>query len=91
MPPSFFDIVLGSNLKYSSGYWPTNQTTFDQSEVEMLELSCKRAELEDKQDILELGCGWGSLTCFMAQKFPKFKNYSCEQFQRSKKTYRDAL
>ena len=70
LPPSFFDIVLGSNLKYSSGFWPTNQTTFDQSEVEMLELSCKRAELEDKQDILELGCGWGSLTCFMAQKFP---------------------
>ena len=57
----------------------------------MLELSCKRAELEDKQDILELGCGWGSLTCFMAQKFPNSKNYSCEQFQRSKKTYRGAL
>ena len=70
LPPSFFDIVLGSNLKYSSGFWPTDQTTFDQSEVEMLELSCKRAELEDKQDILELGCGWGSLTCVMAQKFP---------------------
>jgi len=73
LPPSFFDIVLGSNLKYSSGYWPTNQTTFDESEVEMLELSCKRAELKDKQDILELGCGWGSLTCFMAQKFPNSK------------------
>ena len=36
----------------------------------MRELWCKSAELEDKQDILELGCGWGSLTCFMAQKFP---------------------
>ena len=73
LPPSFFDIVLGSNLKYSSGYWPTNQTTFDESEIEMLELSCIRAELKDKQDILELGCGWGSLTCFMAQKFPNSK------------------
>ena len=75
---SFFDIVhLEATQSDSSGYWPTNQTTFDESEVEMLELSCKRAELEDKLDILELGCGWGSLTCFMAQNF-KFKNYSCE-------------
>ena len=73
LPPSFFDIVLGENLKYSSGYWPSKKTNFDESEVEMLKITCKRAELEDNLNILELGCGWGSLTCFMAQKFPNSK------------------
>ena len=43
VPPSFFEEVLGSNLKYSSGYWPNKNTTLDQSEVSMLELSCERA------------------------------------------------
>ena len=70
VPPSFFEEALGSNLKYSSGYWPSSETTLDQSEVSMLELSCKRAELKDGQNILELGCGWGSLTCFMASQYP---------------------
>ena len=73
LPPSFFDIVLGENLKYSSGYWPSDKTNFDESEVEMLKITCKRAELEDNLSVLELGCGWGSLTCFMAQKFPNSK------------------
>ena len=73
LPPSFFDIVLGGNLKYSSGYWPTEKTNFNESEVEMLKITCKRAELEDNLNILELGCGWGSLTCFMGQKFPNSK------------------
>ena len=36
----------------------------------MLEISCERAELRDGQDILELGCGWGSLTCWMAEHYP---------------------
>ncbi len=70
VPPSFFEEALGSNLKYSSGYWPSSETTLDQSEVSMLELSCERAELKDGQNILELGCGWGSLTCFMASQYP---------------------
>ena len=55
VPPSFFDEVLGSNLKYSSGFWPQTVTTLDESELAMLELSCERAELENGQNILELG------------------------------------
>ena len=55
VPPSFFDEVLGSNLKYSSGFWPQTVTTLDGSELAMLELSCERAELENGQNILELG------------------------------------
>ena len=71
VPPSFFNQVLGSNLKYSSGFWPQTVTTLDESELAMLELSCERAELENGQNILELGCGWGSLTCYMASQYPK--------------------
>ena len=70
VPPSFFEETLGSHLKYSSGYWPSSETTLNQSEASMLELSCERAELKDGQNILELGCGWGSLTCFMANQYP---------------------
>ena len=58
VPPEFFEIVLGSNLKYSSGYWPDGVRSLDDSENAMLKLSCERAEIEDGQRILELGCGW---------------------------------
>ncbi len=71
VPTPFYLHVLGKNLKYSSGYWKEGNTDFDQSEDDMLELTCQRAELKDGMEILELGCGWGSLTLFMAKKFPK--------------------
>jgi len=70
VPTAFYLNVLGKNLKYSSGYWKNGNTDFDRSEDDMLELTCKRAELKDGIEILELGCGWGSLTLFMAKKFP---------------------
>ena len=73
VPSQFFELVLGANLKYSSGYWPKDVFSLDESEHEMLKITCERAGLVDGQNILELGCGWGSLTCFMAQKFPNSK------------------
>ena len=73
VPPRFFELVLGANLKYSSGYWPKEVFSLDESEHQMLKITCERAGLVDGQDILELGCGWGSLTCFMAQKYPNSK------------------
>ncbi len=73
VPPRLFELVLGSNLKYSSGYWPQGVSTLDDSEVEMLKLTSERAALSDGQQILELGCGWGSLTFYMAQNFPNSK------------------
>jgi cyclopropane-fatty-acyl-phospholipid synthase len=57
-------------MKYSSGYWPREDTTFAESEEAMLALSCERAQLANGQDVLELGCGWGSLTLWMAEKYP---------------------
>ena len=73
VPPRLFELVLGSNLKYSSGYWPQGTSSLDQSEVKMLKLTSERAYLSDGQQILELGCGWGSLTFYMAQNFPNSK------------------
>ena len=70
VPPAFFDIVLGKHLKYSSGFWEKGCNDIDKSELDMLELSSKRAQLDDNMKILELGCGWGSLTLFMARKYP---------------------
>ena len=71
VPTDFFKLVLGPRMKYSSGYWPREDTTFAESEEAMLALSCERAQLTDGQDVLELGCGWGSLTLWMAEKYPQ--------------------
>jgi len=73
VPPSFFENVLGKHLKYSSGYWPNGTNTLDDSEDAMLELSFERAQLIDGNAILELGCGWGSFTCYMAKKLKNSK------------------
>ena len=73
VPPAFFENVLGKHLKYSSGYWPDGVNSLDESEESMLELSFERAQLADGDSILELGCGWGSLTCYMALKLPNSK------------------
>ncbi len=70
VPTEFFKLVLGPRMKYSSGFWPREDTTFAESEEAMLAMTCERAELTDGLDILELGCGWGSLTLWMAEKFP---------------------
>ena len=70
LPTRFFERVLGKNLKYSSGYWDEGVTDIDVSEDRMLKLTCERAALEDGQRILELGCGWGSLTLWMASHYP---------------------
>ena len=73
VPPRLFELVLGDRLKYSSGLWPEGVSSLDESEVAMLKLTIDRAGLVDGQDVLELGCGWGSLTLFMAECFPKSK------------------
>ena len=66
----FYKEVLGSHLKYSCAYWDETSADLSSAEAAMLELYCDRAQLQDGQDILELGCGWGSLSLFMAKKYP---------------------
>ncbi len=70
VPARFFELCLGKRLKYSSCYYRRGDETLEQAEEAMLALYGERAELADGQRILELGCGWGSLTLWMAERFP---------------------
>jgi cyclopropane-fatty-acyl-phospholipid synthase len=70
VPPEFFKAVLGARLKYSCGLWNNGVQTLNQAEEAALAAVCERAEIADGQDILELGCGWGSLSLWMAERFP---------------------
>ena len=71
LPPAFFRLCLGHRLKYSCAYYRRGDETLDEAEEAMLELYAHRAQLADGQDILELGCGWGSLSLWLAQRYPK--------------------
>ena len=71
VPAAFYQLVLGSRMKYSGGLWPEGVTTLDASEEAMLRLTAERAELRDGQRILELGCGWGSFSLWAAEHFPR--------------------
>jgi len=71
VPAAFFAQVLGQRLKYSCAWWPEGASTLDEAEEAMLALTVERAGLEDGQRVLELGCGWGSLTLFVAERFPR--------------------
>jgi cyclopropane-fatty-acyl-phospholipid synthase len=66
----FFRIVLGRWLKYSCCYWPEGVETIDEAEEAMLWLTCQRARLKDGMDVLDLGCGWGSLSLWIAEQYP---------------------
>jgi len=71
VPAAFFQRVLGPHLKYSSCYWPAGVDTLGAAETAMLGLTAERAGLADGQAVLDLGCGWGSLTLWAAARFPK--------------------
>src|SRR6201992_948359 len=70
VPAAFFAKVLGPNRKYSSCFYRTDHSTLQEAEEEALRQTVEHAELADGQDVLELGCGWGSLSLWMAQTYP---------------------
>jgi cyclopropane-fatty-acyl-phospholipid synthase len=70
LPAVFFEKVLGPHLKYSSCLYPTGRENLGEAELRALVDTCAHADLHDGQEILELGCGWGSLSLFMAQNYP---------------------
>jgi cyclopropane-fatty-acyl-phospholipid synthase len=70
LPSDFFLRVLGEHNKYSCCYWDGSVTDLDTAEADALRISCMHAGLENGMDVLELGCGWGSLTLYMARTFP---------------------
>ena len=69
LPPSFFTLILGEALKYSSGYYTDARAGLDQAETEALTRTAQLADIAGGQTILDLGCGWGSLTLFMAERY----------------------
>ncbi len=71
VPAAFYQQVLGKHLKYSSCYYQPGVTSLDEAEAEMLRITVERAQLKNGERILELGCGWGSLSLYMAAKYPE--------------------
>ena len=70
VPDDFYGIALGRHRKYSSCYWDETTSNLHDAEAEALAATCRHAQLDNGQDILELGCGWGSLTLWMASAYP---------------------
>ncbi|MEI6870864.1 MAG: cyclopropane-fatty-acyl-phospholipid synthase family protein [Verrucomicrobiota bacterium] len=89
VPTVFYQRALGKRLKYSSGYWDSGVSNLDQAEERMLALTAKRAELANGQNILELGCGWGSLSLWMAEHFPQ-ANITAVSNSRTQKLHIDS-
>jgi cyclopropane-fatty-acyl-phospholipid synthase len=70
VPAAFHRLCMGSHMKYSSCLFTTGNETLDEAEAAMLTLTCERADLKDGQEVLEIGCGWGSLSLWMASHYP---------------------
>ena len=73
VPAKFYDLCLGPQKKYSCGWWESYKTTFEESELAMLAKYCQLANVRDGMKIVDLGCGWGSLTLYLAEKYPQAK------------------
>ena len=71
VPAAFFERTLGRHLKYSCCYWTEDTSSLDEAELNMLKLSAQRADIGNGQDVLDLGCGWGSFTLWAAQTYPQ--------------------
>jgi cyclopropane-fatty-acyl-phospholipid synthase len=89
LPCEFFELVLGRHLKYSSCHYGPGVGALDEAEAGMLALTCERARLHDGDEILELGCGWGSLTLWMAARFPNSRITAVSN-SRTQKQFIDA-
>ena len=70
VPPAFFEQVLGRHMKYSCALWTPGVRTLDEAEEAMLARTCERAGIRDGMDVLDLGCGWGSLSLWIAERYP---------------------
>ena len=75
VPAAFYDPILGHHKKYSCGYWddrhaPETMANLDAAQARMLDLYAERAQIEDGHTILDLGCGWGALSLYLAKRYP---------------------
>jgi len=89
VPTNFYKTVLGHRLKYSSCLWPNGTHDLDAAELAMLDLTVERAGIKNGMDVLELGCGWGSLSLHLAGQFPG-SQITAVSNSRTQKEYIDA-
>ncbi|WP_395651831.1 SAM-dependent methyltransferase [Brevundimonas sp.] len=88
LPARFFELCLGKHRKYSSCFYETPTATLDQAEASALRITCEHADLRDGQAVLELGCGWGSLSLWMAEHYPN-STITAVSNSRSQKAFID--
>ncbi|MBC7428364.1 MAG: class I SAM-dependent methyltransferase [Bacteriovorax sp.] len=88
VPTSFYDLSLGLHKKYSSCYWEESTKTLEEAEQLALNLSIEHAGIVDGMRVLELGCGWGSLSLELAKRFPKSQIVAVSN-SKTQKTYID--
>lgn len=88
VPTAFYRYCLGARMKYSCCLYPTGDETLDEAEEAMLSLYAERAQLRDGQNVLELGCGWGSLSLWMAERYPNSRITGVSN-SRTQKAYID--
>ncbi len=73
LPAEFFELFLGPRLKYSCGLWEDGVADLAAAEEAMLALSCARAGIADGMSVLDLGCGWGSMSLWLCERYPQAK------------------
>ena len=71
VPQAFYKLILGSSYKYSCCHWSNEVHNLDDAEKEALDITCDRAQINNGMNVLDLGCGWGSLSLWIAEKFPE--------------------
>jgi cyclopropane-fatty-acyl-phospholipid synthase len=84
--PSFFEHVLGPRLKYSCGLWSDGIRDLEAAEEAMLALTCERAEVSDGMRVLDLGCGWGSLSLWVAERYPRSRVLAVSNSKRQRES-----
>ena len=89
VPTRFYQLCLGPRLKYSGCLYPNGDESLAQAEAHMLDLYAERGEFADGQDVLELGCGWGSITLYLAGKYPNSR-FTAVSNSRTQKIHIDA-
>lgn len=90
LPAGLFGVMLGPRRKYSGCYWPQGVATLAQAEEAMLGLTCERAGIEDGMEVLDLGCGWGSVSGWIAERYPSARVLAVSN-SAPQKAYVDSL
>lgn len=90
VPTAFYDLSLGQHKKYSSCYWENDTQSLEEAEQRALDISIEHAGVKDGMRVLELGCGWGSLSLELARRFPNSEIYAVSN-SKTQKQYIDSM